>query len=90
MLIVTYNLKGAATAYTSFYETLKSQGGSWWHYMPSTWLLATDMTPEQLSDALRPHLQQADHLFIGTLQHGYNGWLPQAAWEWISKNGLMP
>ncbi len=89
MLIVTYNLKGAATAYTQFYETLKSQG-QWWHYLPSTWLIYTNFTPQQVYEAARPHLQTNDHLFVATLQNGYNGWLPKDAWEWIKARGLSP
>jgi hypothetical protein len=87
ILIVTYNLKGPATSYTQFYDTLKGQG-AWWHYMPSTWLIHTNSTPEQVSSALRPHITAGDHLFIGTLQNGYNGWLPKDAWEWIKSKGV--
>jgi hypothetical protein len=87
IVIVTYDLKGPATGYTDFIETLKSQG-VWWHYLPSTWLLHTHLTPEQISSALRPHLQSGDLLFIGTLQQGYNGLLPKDAWDWIKSRGL--
>ncbi len=87
MLIVTYNLKGEATAYTSFYEALKAQG-VWWHCLPSTWLLVSSKTPKQVVEDLRTHLLRGDHLFVGTLQHGYNGWLPKDAWEWIRTHGL--
>ena len=87
ILIVTYNLKGAATAYTQFYETLKQQG-AWWHYKPTTWLIHTTRTPQAVSDALRAHMIAGDHVFVGTLQDGYNGWLPKTAWEWIRSKGL--
>jgi hypothetical protein len=87
ILIVTYNLKGAATAYTQFYETLKVQG-RWWHYLPSTWLIHTTRTPEEVADAVRVHMIQGDHIFVGTLQNGYNGYLPKDAWEWIQGHGL--
>jgi len=90
MLIVTYNLKGSASSYTQFYEVLKNQGSSWWHYMPSTWLLDTIKTPEQVTEALRVHLQSSDYMFVGTLTNGYNGWLPKDAWEWMQKRGLNP
>jgi len=89
VLIVTYNLKGAATSYTQFYESLKAQG-AWWHYMPSTWLIFTNKTPEEMTAALRTHIQTGDHLFIGTLQDGYNGWLPKDAWDWLKLKGVNP
>jgi hypothetical protein len=87
VLIVTYNLKGAATAYTQFYETLKNQG-QWWHYLPSTWLIYTNNSPQQVAAAAKLHLQPTDHLFVGTLQDGFSGWLPKDAWEWIKAKGL--
>jgi hypothetical protein len=89
MLIITYNLKGASTGYTAFYEALKNQG-SWWHYLPSTWLIVSGSTPEQVANALKTHLQEGDHLFVGTLQSGYNGWLPKDAWDWLQARGLNP
>jgi hypothetical protein len=85
--IVTYNLKGPATSYVQFYETLKAQG-PWWHYLPSTWLIHTTKTTQEISDAVRTHMQTGDHLLVGTLQDGYSGWLPKAAWEWIKSKGL--
>ncbi len=87
VLIVTYNLKAASTAYTKFYDTLKAQG-QWWHYLPSTWLIYTNHTPEQVGDALRAHIFSGDHVFVGTLQNGYNGWLPKDAWQWLRDRGL--
>ena len=90
VLIVSYNLKGAASVYTQFYETLKAQG-PWWHYLPSTWLIYTDKTPEQVSAAARVHiLTPDDRLFVGTLQDGYSGWLPKDAWEWLKSKGVSP
>jgi len=87
VLVVTYNLKGAANSYAQFYEALKSQG-AWWHYLPSTWLIYTGNSPQQVASAARAHLQEGDHLFVGTLQNGYSGWLPKDAWEWIRGKGL--
>ncbi len=89
ILIVTYNLRGAAASYGKFYEALKAQG-AWWHYLPTTWLLHTNQTSEQVFSTVRAHLLPADHIFIGTLQNGYNGWLPKDAWDWIRARGLSP
>jgi hypothetical protein len=87
IVIVTYNLKGAATGYTAFYEAIKAQG-TWWHYLPSTWLIVTSKTPSEITKALRVCLLTGDHLFVGTLQDGYSGWLPKDAWEWLQNHGL--
>lgn len=88
ILIVTYNLKGGANAYTPLYAALKKQGKSWWHYMPSTWLIDTDHPPNAVAETLREHLLPGDQIFVGHLQNGFGGWLPKPAWEWIRAHGL--
>jgi hypothetical protein len=70
-----------------FYSALKGQG-QWWHYVPSTWLIYTDKSNKELAELLRLHLQPRDHIFVGTLQNGFSGWLPKAAWAWIKDRGL--
>lgn len=82
ILIVTYDLK-ATKNYTPFYEALKSQG-AWWHYVGSTWLLDTNLTPQQVADALAPHRGPADLILIAELGAKHQGWLPKEAWEWIN------
>jgi len=89
ILIVTYNLKGPASSYAQFYEVLKGQG-PWWHYLPSTWLIHSTKTPQEVADAARVHILTGDHLLVGTLQNGYSGWLPKDAWDWLKSKGLNP
>ena len=83
ILLVSYDLKGPAGSYTSLFEALKK--GGWAHYMKSTWFVATDKTPDQLVDELRPHLKSGDRILISKL--GTNqGLLPKAAWEWMKRH----
>jgi len=49
--MVTYELKQPAASYSGIYEVLKSKQ-SWWHYVGSTWLIATDDTPQGLYDEI--------------------------------------
>jgi len=88
VLIVTYNLKAGAGEYGSFYEKLKRQGSSWWHYLPSTWLIATSKSSQEVAADLRGEIYEGDHIFVGTLQDGFSGWLPKKAWDWLKKQGL--
>ena len=62
ILIVTYDLRGAAGSYEEFFETIKAQG-TWAHYLRSTWLISTARTPSEVFDELRPYLREGDHLF---------------------------
>src|SRR5580698_7749865 len=84
ILIITYDLR-TPKDYHDFYEAIKSQGeqGKWWHYMASTWLLSTNKSPQQVFDAIHPHLDNQDFVFVCELSKNYQGWLPKSAWEWI-------
>jgi hypothetical protein len=85
ILIVTYDLRGAAGSYEDFFETLKAQG-SWSHYLRSTWLISTDKDPSDIYVELRPYLRDGDHLLVASLSKDRQGWLPKKAWEWIKRH----
>jgi hypothetical protein len=91
ILIVTYDLK-TPKDYHSLYEAIKAQGaeGKWWHYMASTWLLSTTKTPQDVADAIRPHLDQQDLLFVCELTRNYQGFLPKPAWDWLHSEVQQP
>lgn len=84
ILLVTYDLKRPASSYSELFEALKQH--SWWHYMPSTWLVDTDLTPDDLYKELKAFLQQGDHILITKLDPARQGWLPKKAWEWIRRH----
>jgi hypothetical protein len=85
ILVVTYKLKQPASSYTELFEVLKSQDG-WAHYMDSTWLVATDLSPEQLFQQLIEYIVKGDRVLITKLSPGYHGWLPMKAWDWIKRH----
>jgi hypothetical protein len=83
ILIVTYDLRSPQD-YHNFYEVVKQQG-KWWHYMASTWLLSTQKTPQEVVDAILPHMDVQDLLLVCELSNKYQGRLPKPAWEWIKQ-----
>jgi hypothetical protein len=85
ILLVTYDLKTSGHNYTPFYEALKTQGTSWWHYLSSTWLIDTNKTPKQLYDAVVPHITTNDNLLIIEVTGQYWGYLPKDSWEWVQR-----
>jgi hypothetical protein len=85
VLLVTYDLKGPSAQYAKLYELLTSQS-SWSHYLPSTWLVLTRKTPEELAREMRPLTQTYDTFLVIRPDHEYFGWLPPQAWEWIGKH----
>ena len=86
LVVVTYDLRTPDQDYDRFHDTLKRQG-RWWHYLSSTWLLSTKKTPQQIFDALEPHLGEDDRLFIAEITDNHQGWLPKKAWDWIERHG---
>ena len=91
VLIITYDLR-TPKDYHDFYEAIKSQGeqGKWWHYMTSTWLLSTTKNPQQVFDAIHPHLDTQDFLLVCELSANYQGWLPKQAWDWVKSELPVP
>src|SRR4029077_4584924 len=72
--------------YASFYATLGQQG-NWWHYLSSTWLLSTNKSPQEIAEALQPHLDPNDSILVTEIGSGarYAGLLPEPAWKWIEE-----
>jgi hypothetical protein len=82
ILIVTYDLK-TPRDYHDFYEAVKNQG-RWWRYMASSWILATDKTPQQVCDAIQQFIDPQDSLLVCELKGNYQGRLPKQAWDWLN------
>ncbi len=83
ILVVSLDLLGPATSYDKLYEVLKQQG-TWWHYMRWTWIIDTDRTPSQITDALKPHVQPTDRLLVIPLTRPYQGLLTKEEWDWLT------
>lgn len=62
--------------------------GRWWHYLANTWIVTTPYTAAQMFEVLRPHLVVSDRVLIVEI-HAHDqrqGWLSQAAWDWLRSN----
>jgi hypothetical protein len=88
VLLVTYDLRTPGHNYNPFYEALKQQG-NWWHYISSTWLIATRKTPQELYSALVGHIATGDSLLVVTVKYPYWGSLSKEAWKWMN-NWIKP
>jgi hypothetical protein len=85
VLLVTYDLRTAGRDYNPFFESLKQQG-NWWHYISSTWLISTLLSPQQLYSNVVRHITTSDSLLIIPIKRPYWGYLSNEAWEWIDAN----
>jgi hypothetical protein len=82
--LITYELNSDKD-YTGLYDTIKSYE-AWWHYIDSTWLVNTDLSAEQISDELLPHIDKdKDNLLVVKVDIAERqGWLSKGAWDWIN------
>jgi hypothetical protein len=85
VLLVTYDLKATTHNYSPFYEALKQQG-EWWHYISSTWLIATTKTPQQLYGAVVRNIVTTDRLLIIPVKKPYWGYMPKETWDWLDSH----
>ncbi|HCG5919202.1 TPA: hypothetical protein NJ048_004359 [Vibrio parahaemolyticus] len=83
--VITYDLRTPNQNYNGLYEAIKTTG-RWWHYLDSTWIIATDESPAQIWSRLEPFVDNNDNLLIMEVKNNSQGWLPQDAWEWINEN----
>ena len=79
---VSYDLNKAGQNYSALYNELKASS-SWWHYLDSTWLIATQESAEQLCNRLLRHLDKNDRLLVIKVVRSYQGFLTEEAWTWI-------
>ena len=82
---ITYDLKKPGRDYSGLYKAIKSYG-TWWHYLESTWLVATSSTPQQIWERIGPHIDRNDSVLIIEVKNNKEGWLPKKAWDWLNYN----
>jgi hypothetical protein len=84
--LITYDLNRPGQKYDELYEEIKALGTSWWHYLDSTWLVASSLSCDAIVDRLRKHMDSGDQcLVVDVSGDSKQGWLPQEAWDWINK-----
>ena len=85
-LLITYDLNKPGQDYKDVHEAIKDLG-VWWHYLGSTWIVVTDVTPSQAWDQISSAFDKSDRcLILDVSGDSYSGWLSEDAWEWIRKN----
>lgn len=83
-LLIGYDLDKPGQDYEKLYESIKKLG-AWWHYLDSTWIVDTKLTPQEAFDAIKPALDESDRLLIVNITNDvYAGWQPEKAWNWLN------
>ena len=83
--IITYDRPiGLLRGNERFLQEIRNLGSHSMRPMERTWLVASSLSIQQISDRLSPYLRgQMDRLLVVPLQETYQGWLPQEAWDWL-------
>jgi hypothetical protein len=58
---------------------------NWWNYIPGVYLVRTELTPDQISDLIKPVAANASYLVMEVNPGHSEGWLSDRAWRWIRK-----
>ena len=86
-VLITYDLNKPGQSYDKLYEKIKGVGSAWWHYLDSTWIVASAKSPSQVFEAIRLALDDSDSVLILNITGDtYSGWLTQDAWNWIKQH----
>ncbi|GAA0077878.1 hypothetical protein UT300005_22560 [Clostridium sp. CTA-5] len=59
--------------------------GSWGQIMPSTWVIVSSMTSEEITHSLKEFLEPKELLFVSKLTNDNFGILPSGALPWIDE-----
>ena len=62
-LLVGYDLNRPGQDYPELIEEIKAIG-AWWHHLDSTWLVRTELTPVEVCDRLKAHIDRGDELLV--------------------------
>jgi len=85
--VVSYDLRKPGQDYKGLFDALQASP-SWWHYLESTWLIATSENANELYNRLWAHLDRDDSILVIQAGADRQGWLPKKAWEWIERELL--
>lgn len=81
--LITYDLNRPGKNYEDLYKAIKAIG-TWWHYLDSTWLVETSLTPQQVWERLAPVVDKTDRVLVVKVTSSNSGWLTQEAWDWLN------
>ena len=82
MLLIAYDLNKPGQDYSGLHDEIK-KADLWWHYLESTWIISTNLSPNTWTDRLRKHIDKNDHVLVIEVCDNFNGWLPKKAWDWL-------
>jgi hypothetical protein len=84
--MITYDLNAEGQKYDKVIQAIKDSSDAWCTYWKSSYLIKSDLTPNQIQEKIKPNLDSNDRLLIIEVKNNYQGWLSEEQWEWIKNN----
>ena len=85
--MITYDLNSAGQDYENVIKAIKDAStGVWCSYWKSSYLIKSNLTVQQVSDMITPHLDSNDRLLVIEVNKNYQGWLSEKQWKYINEN----
>jgi len=89
LYLITYNIIPGPNN-VQFFTAIQTSSTAWWHYIDSAWIIRSDLTANQISTNLAPHVNISfNNLLIVKIDTDITnrqGWLPREAWDWITQH----
>lgn len=84
--MITYDLNSPGQKYEKVIEAIKSSSIAWCTYWKSSYLIKSNLTPNQIQEKIKPYLDPNDRLIIIEAMNNYQGWLADNEWKYIREN----
>ena len=83
--MITYDLNSKGQNYEDVIQSIKDAStGAWCSYWKSSYLIKSNLTVQQVSDKITPHLDSNDRLIVIETKANYQGWLSEKQWKYLS------
>ena len=87
VVMVTYDLNSAGQKYEQVIQAIKdSSTGTYCSYWKSSYLIQTNLSPNQIQEKIKPFLDSNDSLIAIEVKNNYQGWLKPEQWTHIKEN----
>jgi hypothetical protein len=84
--MITYDLNAAGQNYSKVIDAIKDSASAWCSYWKSSYLIKSNLSPDQIVDKIKPYLDSNDRLIVIEVKNNYQGWLSEKQWKWIREN----
>ncbi|WP_349551311.1 hypothetical protein [Leuconostoc pseudomesenteroides] len=84
--IISYDLHSPGQKYEDLKKIIIGFNGASIKILESTWLVRTDLTPEEMVNKIRSVVDTNDSLFVSEITNNYQGLLNKDDWEFIKES----